>query len=172
MTVVNFRPTLENIKVRLDAGEKVSALVAEIWNAAQSVKDEGIFVAYLDENRVTTAARNVEERLHNGEILPLAGVAFTVKDNLDVAGIPTTSNCPGYGIVPKTSAPAILAAENAGAVLIGKTTMDQFATGLNGTRVPGVQCRNALNPDFIPGGSSSGSGVAVAAGNRDIFVRK
>lgn len=164
MSLPSFRPTLENIKIRLDAGEPISALIAEMYDLAQSVKDDGIFVAFLDRSRVVSAAEDVEQRLRNGEDLPLAGVAFTVKDNLDVAGVPTTSNCPGYGVTPETSAPAILAAERAGAVLIAKTTMDQFATGLNGTRVSGARCRNALNPEYIPGGSSSGSGVAVARG--------
>jgi allophanate hydrolase len=88
-----------------------------------------------------------------------------VKDNIHVVGMATTSNCPALAIMPAESAPCVTALEAAGAILIGKNTMDQFATGLNGTRSPEPLCRNAVNPDYIPGGSSSGSAVAVA---RDI----
>ena len=92
---------------------------------------------------------------------------FAVKDNIHVAGMVTTSNCPGLFIMPEETARSVQLLEKAGAVLIGKNTMDQFATGLNGTRSPEPLCRNAINPRYIPGGSSSGSAVAVA---RDIIA--
>lgn len=96
--------------------------------------------------------------------LPLYGIPFAVKDNIDVAGLSTTAACPAFGYRPARSAFAVQALANAGAIVIGKTNLDQFATGLTGTRVPEMYgvCKNALNPDYISGGSSSGSAVAVA----------
>jgi allophanate hydrolase len=95
---------------------------------------------------------------------PLLGVPFAVKDNIDVAGAPTTAACPGYARVPETSAPAVQRLLDAGALFVGKTNMDQFATGLVGTRSPYGACRNPFDPDSITGGSSSGSALAVATG--------
>jgi len=96
--------------------------------------------------------------------LPLYGVPFAVKDNFDVAGMPTTAGCPGYTYEPETSATVVERLREAGAILVGKTNMDQFATGLVGTRSPYGACRNAHNPEYISGGSSAGSAVAVALG--------
>lgn len=87
-----------------------------------------------------------------------------MKDNIHVEGLPSTGNCPGFGGIATSTAPVVGAAQNAGAILIGKNTMDQFATGLNGTRSPDPICVNAINADIIPGGSSSGSAVAGARG--------
>ncbi len=94
--------------------------------------------------------------------LPLCGVPFAVKDNIDVAGMPTTAGCPSYAYVPERSAPVVRRLLAAGAVCIGKTHMDQFATGLVGTRHPAGPCRNAVVAEYIAGGSSSGSAVVVA----------
>ncbi len=96
--------------------------------------------------------------------LPLFGIPFAVKDNIDVAGLPTTAGCPDFAYTPPTSATVVLKLEAAGAILIGKTNMDQFATGLVGTRSPYGICASVFNPNFISGGSSSGSAVAVASG--------
>lgn len=106
------------------------------------------------------AALTAEERA----ALPLYGLPFAVKDCIDVAGIPTTSACPEFAYTPETSASAVVKLIAAGAIFIGKTNMDQFATGLVGTRTPYGIARNPFNPDYIPGGSSSGSAVAVASG--------
>lgn len=95
---------------------------------------------------------------------PLYGVPCAIKDNIDVAGLPTTAGCPGYAYQPARSAACVRRLVEAGAIVIGKTNMDQFATGLTGTRTPYGICRNAYGGDLIPGGSSSGSAVAVAAG--------
>ncbi|MFT3922760.1 MAG: allophanate hydrolase [Myxococcales bacterium] len=96
--------------------------------------------------------------------LPLFGVPFGVKDNIDVAGMPTTAACPGFSYLPAASAPSVIALEQAGAICLGKTNLDQFATGLVGSRSPYGTCRNVFDPAYLSGGSSSGSGVAVAAG--------
>ena len=95
---------------------------------------------------------------------PLLGIPFAVKDNLDVAGYPTTAGCPQFSYIATKTATAVQRLLDAGAILIGKTNLDQFATGLIGTRSPFGACRNPFNPDYIAGGSSSGSALAVAQG--------
>ena len=95
---------------------------------------------------------------------PLLGVPFAVKDNIDVAGLPTTAGCPDFAYTPEQSAAAVRRLEAAGAIVIGKTNLDQFATGLTGVRSPYGTPRNPFDPAYIPGGSASGSAVAVASG--------
>lgn len=117
---------------------------------------------------------------HRGEVLaeaaridpalPLAGLVAAVKDNIDVAGLPTTAGAPTYAYRPETDAPAVARLRAAGAVVLGKTNLDQFATGLVGTRSPYGPVRNAWDPARISGGSSSGSAVAVALGMVDIAL--
>ena len=96
--------------------------------------------------------------------LPLYGIPFAVKDNIDVAGLATTAGCPDFAHTPAGSASVVQRLVDAGAIVLGKTNLDQFATGLVGTRSPYGICRNAFDPDYISGGSSSGSAVAVALG--------
>ncbi|CAD5106904.1 allophanate hydrolase [Zestomonas carbonaria] len=96
--------------------------------------------------------------------LPLYGVPFAIKDNIDLAGIPTTAACPAYAYVPERSATLVEQLIALGAVPLGKANLDQFATGLNGTRSPYGACRNSVHPDYPAGGSSSGSSLAVALG--------
>lgn len=101
---------------------------------------------------------------------PLAGVRLAVKDNVDVAGVPTTAACPEYAYVPDEDADAVAALRTAGAVVVGKTNLDQFATGLVGTRSPYGPVADSRRPDYISGGSSAGSAVAVALGQADIAI--
>jgi allophanate hydrolase len=110
------------------------------------------------------AATAVDARVAGGEHLPLAGVPFAAKDNIDVAGLDTTAGCPAFAYSPTRSATVIERLVAAGAIPVGKTNLDQFATGLNGTRSPYGIPRNAYNRAWVSGGSSSGSAVAVAAG--------
>ncbi|MDF7826389.1 allophanate hydrolase [Pontiellaceae bacterium B12227] len=98
------------------------------------------------------------------ESKPLYGIPFVIKDNIDLAGIPTTAACPDYEFVPEQSAYVVEQLINAGAIPLGKTNMDQFATGLVGTRSPYGACPNSFDPAYVSGGSSSGSAVAVADG--------
>ncbi|MRH86963.1 allophanate hydrolase [Nocardia sp. SYP-A9097] len=100
----------------------------------------------------------------------LAGLRLAVKDNVDVAGIPTTAGCPDFAYVPQADAPVVAALRTAGAVVVGKTNLDQFATGLVGTRSPYGAVENALRAGYVSGGSSSGSAVAVARGEADIAI--
>lgn len=101
---------------------------------------------------------------------PLAGKLLAVKGNIDVAGLPTTAGCPAYAYQPAADAPVIARLRAAGAVVIGTTNMDQFATGLVGTRSPYGAVRNAIDPTRVSGGSSSGSAVAVALGIADLAL--
>jgi allophanate hydrolase len=94
---------------------------------------------------------------------PLFGVPFAVKDNVDVAGLPTTAACPAFSYLPSVSSPAVEALLAAGAICLGKLNLDQFATGLVGSRSPYGACQNVFDPAYLSGGSSSGSGVSVAA---------
>lgn len=96
--------------------------------------------------------------------LPLYGVPFVVKDNIDVAGIPTTAACPAFSYVADADATSVARLRAAGAIVLAKTNLDQFATGLVGTRSPYGPVPNSFNPDYVSGGSSSGSAVAVASG--------
>jgi len=113
---------------------------------------------------VLAAARAVDARLAAGEDLPLAGVPFAVKDNIDVAGLPTTAACPAYAYSPDETATVVARLQAAGAVMMGKTNLDQFATGLVGSRTPFGIPACVFNRDYVSGGSSSGSAVAVGAG--------
>ena len=105
-----------------------------------------------------------EARALADQSLPLYGVPVAIKDNIDVAGLPTTAACPAFAYRPDRDAAAVERLKRAGAIVIGKTNLDQFATGLVGVRSPYGMPRNPFDPNLSPGGSSSGSAVAVAAG--------
>lgn len=104
------------------------------------------------------------EQLHSPDEQPLYGVPFVIKDNIDTAGLPTTAACPAYAYTASADANTVARLKRAGAVLVAKTNLDQFATGLVGTRSPYGAVPNAFNPEYVSGGSSSGSAVAVARG--------
>jgi allophanate hydrolase len=113
---------------------------------------------------VLAEADEVDRRVARGEVLPLAGATFAVKDNLDVAGLDTTAGCPSFAYAPAESAAVVERLRAAGAIVMGKTNLDQFATGLVGTRSPHGAPGCVYNRAYVSGGSSSGSAVAVAAG--------
>ena len=124
--------------------------------------DPALWIARRPDEAILADAAALDAEGPKGR--PLWGVPFAVKDNIDVAGIPTTAACPGFAYTPETDAPAVRRLLDAGALLIGKTNLDQFATGLVGTRSPYGVPRNVFDPALVPGGSSSGSACAVAAG--------
>ncbi len=124
--------------------------------------DDAIFITLRDRDEALEAARKLEGEGAAGK--PLFGLPFAVKDNIDVAGMPTTAACPDFAYTPEVSAHVVALLEAAGAIVIGKTNLDQFATGLVGVRSPYGVPKNTLRPDLVPGGSSSGSAVAVGAG--------
>ncbi len=132
--------------------------------AAYDAVQPQIWISRASDEALREAARAIDARLAAGEDLPLAGVPFAVKDNIDVAGFATTAACPAFAYRPETSATTVERLLAAGALCVGKTNLDQFATGLNGTRSPYGAPRNAYNLAYVSGGSSSGSASAVAAG--------
>ncbi|QRG09137.1 amidase [Xanthobacter dioxanivorans] len=160
----DIRPRFADVRAALAEGADPVGLALKAADRAAAAAAEGIFTALIPRESVAASARAAAGRARAGEDLPLLGLTFSVKDNVHVAGMATTCNCPAFSVMPGESALVVTRLEAAGAVLIGKNTMDQFATGLNGTRTPEPLCRNALDPAFIPGGSSSGSAVAVARG--------
>lgn len=121
-----------------------------------------IWITLNEEDAVINAAASVEGAGMASK--PLYGIPFVVKDNYDVAGMPTTAACPDYSYIPVQSATCIQKLLDAGAILIGKSNLDQFATGLVGTRSPYGCCENSFDPSYISGGSSSGSAVSLARG--------
>jgi len=141
-------------------------VVEQLYQRISAHAENPIWITLLPEAEVYQTIATLEERRNTQGLdrLPLFGIPFAVKDNIDVAGLPTTAACPDFSYVPRYSATVVERLQQAGAVLIGKTNLDQFATGLVGTRSPYGACRNAFNPSYISGGSSSGSAVAVALG--------
>ncbi len=132
--------------------------------AAYDAVQPQAWISRADPETLREAARAVDARIAAGETLPLAGVPFAVKDNIDVAGFETTAGCPAFAYHPDESSDVAARLTAAGALCVGKTNLDQFATGLVGTRTPYGIPRNAHNLAYVSGGSSSGSAVVVAAG--------
>ena len=139
-----------------------SALVEQLHARLAGDDLQRIWITRLTLEQLLGYARTLEAR--DPASLPLYGIPFAIKDNIDLAGVPTTAGCPEYAYTPKQSATVVQRLINAGAIPVGKTNLDQFATGLNGTRSPYGACRNAFDPEYIAGGSSSGSAVATALG--------
>jgi allophanate hydrolase len=132
--------------------------------AAYDAVQPQVWISRAEPAALIEAARTIDARVAAGERLPLAGVPYAAKDNIDVAGMGTTAACPAFAYEPETDAGVIERLRAAGAICVGKTNLDQFATGLVGTRSPYGIPRNAYNAAYVSGGSSSGSAVAVAAG--------
>jgi len=147
---------------RVRAVDTAAAALARI--AQYALIQPQAFIHRCSEAEVLRQAREVDARIGAGEHLPLAGVPFAVKDNIDVAGLPTSAACPAFTYLPERSAAVVERLLEAGAVCLGKTNLDQFATGLVGTRSPHGAPRCVFNREYISGGSSSGSAVSVAAG--------
>ena len=137
--------------------------VARSFQRIREHNDPAIFISLRDEKDAIAEAEALADNKAASE-LPLYGVPVAVKDNIDVAGLPTTAACPAYSYIPTRDAIAVARLRRAGAIIIGKTNLDQFATGLVGVRSPYGIPTNPMRADLIPGGSSSGSAVAVSAG--------
>ncbi|MDN3919835.1 allophanate hydrolase [Roseateles violae] len=145
-------------------GLRPQALVAELYRRIAQRGDDHVWLHLLPLEEALKRAREVEARFDRGESLPLYGLPYGIKDNIDAAGLPTTAGCAAFSYVPPESAAVVQLLDAAGALLLGKHNLDQFATGLVGIRNPAGFCRNSFSDEHIPGGSSSGSAVAVAAG--------
>lgn len=139
-----------------------ASVMADIRQRAADYKDHNIWIHLLTESEQAVWLDALKDKDMDSH--PLWGIPFAIKDNIDLAGIPTTAGCVEFAFTPKKSAQVVQQLIDAGAIPVGKTNLDQFATGLNGTRSPIGACHNSFNYDYISGGSSSGSAVSVALG--------
>jgi allophanate hydrolase len=137
-------------------------VLADIRERAAENAEHNIWIHLLSEAELSPYLKALEEK--DPQSHPLWGIPFAIKDNIDLADIATTAACKEFAFVPTRSAQVVQQLIDAGAIPVGKTNLDQFATGLNGTRSPWGACKNSFNPEYISGGSSSGSSVAVALG--------
>src|SRR6266852_518874 len=137
-------------------------IMGQLMDRADLAEQRHIWIARLSRDQVMGYVRALQAR--GIDDLPLYGIPFVIKDNIDLAGVPTTAACPRFAYTPTRSATVVQRLLDAGAIPLGKTNLDQFATGLVGTRSPYGACRNSFNAEYIAGGSSSGSAVAVAIG--------
>ena len=134
-------------------------VIADVYRRIEAASDPGIFLSLVPQEKAVAMAQALGAY---DAAKPLWGAPFAIKDNIDLAGLPTTAGCPAFAYQPKESAFAVQRLIEAGTIPIGKTNLDQFATGLIGLRTPGVAPKNSFEPSVVPGGSSSGSAVAVA----------
>jgi allophanate hydrolase len=160
---MNISLDIANLRRLYQSGELTPLeLIEELLARMAGEDSHAIWISRLQADALRTYATALEGK--DIASLPLYGIPFAIKDNIDLAGLPTTAACPEFAYTPEKHATVVQRLIDAGAIPIGKTNLDQFATGLNGTRSPYGACRNAFDPDYISGGSSSGSAVAVALG--------
>ncbi|MGA8654801.1 MAG: allophanate hydrolase [Chthoniobacterales bacterium] len=137
-----------------------SDVIREVYQRVRAIRDNHIWIYLVPEEEAVNAA----DALFDASTAALYGIPFAIKDNIDAANLPTTAGCPAFSYSAAKNATVVQRLLEAGAILIGKTNLDQFATGLVGARSPYGACSTVFHPDYISGGSSSGSAVAVAAG--------
>ena len=135
-------------------------VIREVYRRIRALQGNPIWINLIPEEESLVAA----EALTDAAMAPLFGIPFAIKDNLDAARLPTTAGCPAFSYVAERDATVVKRLKSAGGILIGKTNLDQFATGLVGVRSPYGACSTVFHSEYISGGSSSGSAVAVAAG--------
>jgi allophanate hydrolase len=155
---------LSSLRAAYRSGTTPLDIIEEVIARRAAAKDPAIFITPTPDDALREAAKELLARAPEPNSLPLWGVPFAVKDNIDVAGLPTTAACPAYAYHPEEDATVVARLKAAGAIVIGKTNLDQFATGLNGTRSPYGAPRSVFDPAYVSGGSSSGSAVTVASG--------
>ena len=154
---------IEDLHANYRAGvDSPANVVTRLLDAAATEDADHIWITRLSHEQAMSYVAALSGR--SPEELPLYGIPFVIKDNIDLADVPTTAGCPDYAYTPPRSAAVVERLIAAGAIPLGKTSLDQFATGLVGTRSPQGACRNSFNREFISGGSSAGSAVAVASG--------
>ncbi len=155
--------TINTLRQAYHRGDLTPAQVlARIRDASAQQAHRNIWIYLLSESELQPYLDALQHKSLTDS--PLWGIPFAIKDNIDLAGIPTSAGCEAFTYVPEHSAHVVQRLIDAGAIPVGKTNLDQFATGLNGTRSPWGACRNAYDDAYISGGSSSGSAVAVALG--------
>lgn len=156
---------IDRLRAAYQAGEREPALViAEVYRRIQARGLSPIWIELVPEERALRYLRDAAERQAAGETLPLFGIPFAIKDNIDLAGVRTTAACPAFGYEAERDATAVARLIAAGAIPVGKTNLDQFATGLVGARSPHGAGPCAFDARYVSGGSSSGSALAVAHG--------
>jgi allophanate hydrolase len=153
--------TLDGVRQAYAAGVRPAEIIAETLRRIDAAEDPGIFLHVVDRDALMVEAESLGS--YDPE-RPLWGIPYAIKDNIDLAGAPTTAACPAFTYTADQDAYVVAQLREAGALAVGKTNLDQFATGLVGVRTPYPVPRNALDPAIVPGGSSSGSAVAVARG--------
>jgi allophanate hydrolase len=158
--------TVDSATTRARPVEIAECVLAEIARRG----DDGVWICVTPRDRLMQEAREIDRRRDAGESLPLYGLSFAVKDNIDVAGLPTTAACAAFSYQPAKNATVVARLLAAGALCVGKVNLDQFATGLGGVRSPFGIPKNLFDDRYIVGGSSSGSAVAVAAGLVDFAL--
>lgn len=161
MTLSTLPFTIPALRAAYANGVRPEDVIDEVFARLDAVNDPGIFIHLCDRDDLRAAARALGDF---DPTRPLWGIPYAAKDNIDVAGIATTAACPAYAYTPERDAFVIDRLRDAGALLIGKTNLDQFATGLVGVRTPYGAPKNAVDPAIVPGGSSGGSGVVVGHG--------
>ena len=157
-----MRLDLTALRAAFDGGETPETVLDAVYSRIAGADLNPVWISLVP--RETVMARAVAVAQVNRANFPLYGVPFAVKDNMDVAGMETTAACPAFAYTAKETASVVKRLEDAGAILVGKTNMDQFATGLVGTRSPYGACSSVFDARYVSGGSSSGSAVAVAGG--------
>ncbi|ULR42373.1 allophanate hydrolase [Rhizobium sp. K102] len=155
---------LSSLRAAYQSGLTPLDIIEEVIARRAASKDPAIFITPVPDEELRSAAKALMVRAPEANSLPLWGVPFAVKDNIDAAGLPTTAACPAYEYRPDVDSTVVARLKAAGAIIIGKTNLDQFATGLNGTRSPYGAPRSVFDAAYISGGSSSGSAVTVASG--------
>jgi len=161
--MTSLRAIAQDVNARVRSAEQIACETLERAAAYQKIQPEA-WISRVPEDELRQKARQVDERVASGESLPLAGVPVAVKDNIDVAGLETTAACPAFAYRAQSSAPVVEMLLAAGAIVVGKTNLDQFACGLVGTRSPYGSLGCVFNREYVSGGSSSGSAVLVGAG--------
>ena len=157
-------PSIDELKNSYRSGDLAPTdLVETVLGAITERGDDGTWISVVDRSDLILRAKELEQHPDPGS-LPLYGVPFGVKDSIDVAGVATTLACPEYAYQATATAPVVTRLLEAGGIFVGKTNLDQFATGLNGTRTPYTLPRSVFGNNLISGGSSSGSALAVATG--------
>jgi allophanate hydrolase len=155
--------SIAHLQTAYRTGELTPAsLVKQLAALIQEDDGNPIWIRALSLDEMLVYAKQLEAK--SPDSLPLYGIPFAIKDNIDLVGIPTTAACAEYAYIPTESATVVQRLIDAGAIPVGKTNLDQFATGLVGTRSPYGACQNSIDPKYISGGSSAGSAVSVALG--------
>jgi len=163
VTGSSVKAIARDVNAGVRTAEQIACETAELAAAYQKIQPEA-WISRVPDEDLRQKARQIDERVAAGESLPLAGVPVAVKDNIDVAGLQTTAACPAFAYRAERSAPIVERLLAAGALVVGKTNLDQFATGLVGTRSPYGSLGCVFNREYVSGGSSSGSAVLVGAG--------